>query len=77
MGNQNATQDKIKIGNKEYSIGITENKEQYLLTFDKETQKEIKIIFSNEDVEDVTNKVIQALSKQYIERCINNEHKKN
>jgi len=75
VGKQSSTHDKIKIGNSEYIFEATKE-EKYLLTYDKEAKKEIKMVFADEDTEDVTNKVIQALSERYIERCLKNGYEK-
>jgi len=64
------SQDKIKIGDNEYLIGTTEQGEKYLLKFDEESKKEIKIVFSNEDSEGISNEVIKTLSQQYINRTL-------
>jgi hypothetical protein len=71
VGKQNSAHDKIKIGNNKYIFEATKE-EEYLLTYDKGAKKEIKIVFADEDTEDVTNKIIQALSERYIERCLKN-----
>lgn len=59
-------QDKVN----EYIPGTTEQGEKYLLKFDTESKKEIKIVFSNEDSENVSDGVIKILSQQYINRTL-------
>ena len=62
--------DKIEIGDEQYISGITEKGEQYLLKFDNGSQKEIKIVFSNNDSDDIPNMIMQTLSYQYIKRAL-------
>lgn len=72
MDNQCDYEDIIKISNEEYTIGTTEQGEKYLLKFDTKANKEIKIVFSNESTENVTEKVIQTLSGIYINEVLEN-----
>ena len=62
----------IKIGDEEYITGTTEQGEKYLLRFNEKVNKEIKIVFSNEDSDNVSEKVVQALSQIYINEVLGN-----
>lgn len=67
----NDTKEKIKVGKDEYTLSTTEKGEQCIYRFDNESKKEIRIIFSNESVGNITNQIIETLSYQYINRIVN------
>ena len=56
----------------EYKFGINDNKEKYIRKINKETKKEINIIFILEDNTDIMTDVMNELSKYYIEETMKN-----
>ncbi len=56
----------------EYKFGINDNKEKYIRKINKETKKEINIIFNLEDNTDIMTDVMNELSKYYIEETMKN-----
>lgn len=56
----------------EYKFGINDNKEKYIRKINKETKKEINIIFNLEDNTDIMTDVMNELSKDYIEETMKN-----
>ena len=56
----------------EYKFEINDNKEKYIRKINKETKKEINIIFNLEDNTDIMTDVMNELSKYYIEETMKN-----
>ena len=63
--------NKIKLQGDKYIISTTEKGEKYILRFDNNLKKDIKIIFSSESFDNVSLMVMQTLVDQYINRILN------
>ncbi len=55
---------------KDMLLEVKENQEKYGYQYDNQYEIGIKITFLNSNTGSVTNKIIQTLSKQYIQKII-------
>lgn len=60
----------IQIGKFEYIICTNEKQEKYLYRYDTEYGIGIKLTFNDEINSDTKSKIIQMLSKQYIDKIL-------